>query len=202
MHKINTRLTEINLTIPPNQEKKTLHTIEGIREDDIRSLVASCKQNNINHSTYFDETYDEAEVEGSTNDFCLNQLNEPGRASDAVRIIIDSDCIHWIVLIVRNFAPGIGNLALAGGFLDTITELYSAAATRELDEEVGGLNWLTLSYSIKFDLPVQEIQGWDIRAKFAKYGMIVGGNAIIFLLDRDNDYILKINDHSTCCIIA
>lgn len=202
MRKINARLTEINRTIPSNQEKKTLHTIEEIKEDDERLLISSCEQNKINHLTYFNEEYDEDEVQGCTNEFCLNQRDEPGHASDAVRIIIDSDCIHWIVLIVRNFAPGRGNLALAGGFLDSITELYSEAATRELDEEVGGLNWLTLSYSIKFDLPEQKIPGWDIRASFAKYGMIVGGNAIIYLLDRDNDYILKRNSHSECCIIA
>ena len=201
MCKINDRLAEINESLPVNKHK-TLHHFSPIDDEGLQKLRNDCEINSILIDKYFDETNDSAEVTGCTNDFNLNQVDEPGRASDAIRIIIDSNGEHWIILIVRAFAPGIGNLALAGGFLDSITESHSKAADRELDEEVDGLNWLKSSYNIKFDLPEQKIPEWDIRAKFAKHGMIVGGNAIIYLLDSLNDNKLKTNCPSKCCIIA
>lgn len=115
MCKINDRLAEINESLPVNKHK-TLHYFSPIDDEGLQKLRNDCEINSILIDKYFDEKNDDTEVDGCTNDFCLNQLDEPGRASDAIRIIIDSNGNHWVILIVRAFAPGIGNLALAGGF--------------------------------------------------------------------------------------
>jgi len=65
---------------------------------------------------------------------------------------------------------------------------------------------LQFQFSIKFDLLTQAIKEWDIRAKFARHGMIVGANAIIYFLDQQTDYYLSnrrtCNKASEYCIIS
>jgi hypothetical protein len=205
MRKINESLAIINKSLVEDK-RKTLHTVSEYNNQYISQLIRLSKESGIIPNAYLDETNDDYEVEGCTNVFCLEQLDEAGKASDAIRIIIDSNKVHWIILIVRVFAPGIGNLALAGGFLDSALESNSGAADREFEEEVSGFVWLKSQFSIKFDLPTQAIKEWDIRAKFAKHGMIVGANAIIYFLDQKNDNYLSnrrvFNQASKCCIIS
>jgi hypothetical protein len=201
MKKINTRLEEINLTLP-DIGKKTLHVVDETNDYIFNTLIYNCSRCGISPDAYLDETNDEDEVNGCTNAFCLNQLDEPGRASDAIRIIVDEEETHWLILIVRSFAPGIGNLALAGGFLDKILEKVessSNAANREFDEEVSGAEWLSTQFNIKFDLPEQNIPQWDIRVRFAKHGMIVGGNAVIYILHPFGENLFRQNVSSICC---
>lgn len=201
MKKINTRLEEINLTLPEG-EKKTLHIVDETNEYIFNTLIYNCSRCGISPNTYLDESNDDQEVDGCTNAFCLNQLDEPGRASDAIRIIVDEEGIHWLILIVRSFAPGIGNLALAGGFLDKVLEKVessSNAANREFEEEVSGVEWLSSQFNIKFNLPEQHLPQWDIRTRFAKHGMIVGGNAVIYILHPFGENLFNENESGICC---
>jgi hypothetical protein len=211
MRKINTRLEEINeeleeinLTLPEGEKKgkKALHIVDETNDYIFNTLIYNCSRCGISPNAYLDEKNDEDEVNGCTNTFCLNQLDEPGRASDAIRIIVDEEGIHWLILIVRSFAPGIGNLALAGGFLDKVLEKVessSDAANREFEEEVSGAEWLSTQFNIKFDLPEQRLPQWDIRARFAKHGMIVGGNAVIYILHPFGENLFIQNETDICC---
>ncbi len=190
MNKINERLIILN-NVLPTEEQKTLHSFVPTQESDKETLRTQCGRLSINPDGYFDEKNDSTEVDGCTNEWCLNQLNEVGQASDAVRIIIDSLGVHWVVLIIRVFAPGIGNYSIAGGFLDSKLEKFNEAADRECDEEVDGLTGLTEKH--KFELPLQESKEWDSRARFAKHGMCVGGNAVIYVQTKNP------SNQPSCC---
>jgi ribosomal protein S16 len=134
----------------------------------------------INVDMYLDDTNDDAEVEGCTNDWCLDQTNDNGKASDSISLLIDKDGFIWTVLIIRGFAPGIGNLAIAGGFLDKklngTTESYIEGAKREQKEELNGVKFSIKAE--KYKLNVKTITDWDFRPKFP--GMTVGGLANVY----------------------
>ncbi len=143
--------------------------------DDARSM-------GLNIHMYLDETNDEAEVSGCTTVWCLDQKEESGKAADSISLLIDKDGVAWTVLIRRGFAPGIRNLAIAGGYLDKkvngVMESYTEAANRELYEEIKGLHFKDATPSI-IELSEQKIIDWDPRPKFN--GMIVGGVAKVYI---------------------
>lgn len=134
----------------------------------------------INVDMYLNDTNDDAEVAGCTTDWCLDQSNENGKASDSISLLIDKNDRIWTVLIIRGFAPGIGNLAIAGGFLDKklngTTESYIQGAKREQKEELNGVKFSITAE--KYILDVKTITDWDFRPKFA--GMTVGGIANVY----------------------
>jgi ribosomal protein S16 len=136
----------------------------------------------LNIDMYFNETNDNAEVVGCTNDWCLDQKEESGKAADSIILLIDKDDILWTALIRRGFAPGIGNLAIAGGFLDKKLngkmESYVEAAIRERGEEIKGLTFNEISPLI-IELTEQHIIDWDPRPKFN--GMIIAGVAEVYI---------------------
>jgi hypothetical protein len=136
----------------------------------------------LNIDMYFNEINDDAEVAGCTNDWCLDQKEESGKAADSISLLIDKDGILWTVLIRRGFAPGIGNLAIAGGFLDKKLngkmESYTEAAIRELREEIKGLTFNEITPLI-IELTEKHIIDWDPRPKFN--GMLVGGVAKVYI---------------------
>jgi hypothetical protein len=136
----------------------------------------------LNFAMYLDDTNDAAEVAGCTTDWCLDQKEETGKAADSISLLIDKDGIFWTVLIRRGFAPGIGNLAIAGGFLDKklngTMESFTETANRELEEEIDGLKFKD-SNPLIIELSVQHIIDWDPRPKFN--GMIVGGQAKVYI---------------------
>jgi len=134
----------------------------------------------INVDMYLNDTNDDEEVAGCTTDWCLDQTNENGKASDSISLLIDKDDRIWTVLIIRGFAPGIGNLAIAGGFLDKklngTTESYIQGAKREQKEELNGVKFSITAE--KYTLDVKTITDWDFRPKFP--GMTVGGVANVY----------------------
>lgn len=143
---------------------------------------AKARALDLNIDMYFNETNDDAEVTGCTNDWCLDQKEESGKAADSISLLIDKDGVFWTVLIRRGFAPGIGNLAIAGGFLDKkvngTMESYTEAANREQGEEINGLHFKDARPLI-IELSEQKIIDWDPRPKFN--GMIVGGVAKVYI---------------------
>lgn len=136
----------------------------------------------LNIDMYFDETNDNAEVAGCTNNWCLDQVEGPGKAADSISFLIDKNGVFWTVLIRRGFAPGIGNLAIAGGFLDKkingSMESYAEAADREKDEEIKGMKFKDTIPSV-IELTEKSITDWDPRPKYD--GMIVGGQAKVYI---------------------
>ena len=141
------------------------------------SIIVEARELGIDPSKYLDETTDVDDVQQCSNDWCLNQNAECGKAADNVQIITDLDGVDWLVLIVRQFGPGRAQLAWAGGLVDK-GETFKAAALREKDEETE----VTVSDSgakkdsfttTQTELRPVKMMDWDPRAKFVE-GMEVG----------------------------
>jgi len=157
-------------------------TKEGKRQFQINEMsnvvntLTEARELEIDTSKYLDETTDEDDVQQCTNDWCMNQNAECGKAADNVQIITDLDGVDWLVLIVRQFGPGRAQLAWAGGLVDK-GETFKAAALREKDEETevsltGGANRVSFT-TTQTELRPVKMMDWDPRAKFVT-GMEVG----------------------------
>ncbi len=155
-------------------------------ECDVQDLVARAILNQINPFPYFDKTDDDAEIKGTSNDFCFNQerTKEQGYmvvASDKVSAFIDALGRIFIVGIERGNAPGINSVAHAGGFNDIkkdgTRENESETATREGNEEaIHNITELGITFTsiVKATL----YKWWDFRA-FACDGAWIGAKVFI-----------------------
>ena len=152
-------------------EGKELFDLDNmVREIDIEQIKREAEIFGIDTSKYLNEENDADDVAQCTTPWCLDQLTEPGKASDNVQIITDLDGVDWIVLIVRKFGPGRNDLALAGGFVDP-GETFEVAAAREKNEETEVE--LSGSYATGgTNLDTVFMMDWDPRAKFP-HGMMV-----------------------------
>ncbi len=127
----------------------------------------------VDVSGYLDESYDEQDIAGCDNDFCLNQRDKAGEAGDLVTILRDAEGQDHVLLIVRANAPGKSQVALPGGFKEAKDKSAAAMCQREGDEETGykarGVN------TRYFELTQVQSKTWDPRPLFAKHGMINDG---------------------------
>ncbi len=158
-------------------------------ECDVQDLVARAILNQINPFPYFDKTDDDAEIKGTSNDFCFNQertktqVDHPFMviASDKVSVFVDALGNIYIVGIARGNAPGINSVAHAGGFNDIkkdgTRETESETATREGNEEaIHNITELGITFTsiVKATL----YKWWDFRA-FACDGAWIGAKVFI-----------------------
>jgi hypothetical protein len=138
----------------------------------ICDLKESARTLHVDISGYLDESYDDLDIAGCDNDFCLNQLDTPCQAGDLVTILLDADDQDHVLLIVRGNAPGKTQIALPGGFKEG-KESASELCKREAHEETGYVaNGASTHY---FDLDQVVSKTWDPRPRFARYGMINDG---------------------------
>jgi hypothetical protein len=153
-------------------------------ECDVQDLVARAILNQINPFPYFDTTNDDAEIKGTSNDFCFNQERTKKQeehpfmvvASDKVSAFIDAFGRIFIVGIERGNAPGINSVAHAGGFNDKKTdgtyETVLETAIREGNEEaIHNINELGITFMSIVDAKLYK--WWDFRA-FACDGAWIG----------------------------
>lgn len=158
-------------------------------ECDVQDLVARAILNQINPFPYFDTTNDDAEIKGTSNDFCFNQERTKTQedypymviASDKVSVFVDALGNIYIVGIERCNAPGINSVAHAGGFNDIkkdgTRETVSETATREGNEEAIH-NITELGITFKSVVNAKLYKWWDFRA-FACYGAMIGAKVFI-----------------------
>ena len=171
---IGQNISELHLT-------EEMHTLYKFRD----LLYKESSDLGIDLTQYCNEELDLDDVEQCTNGsersrvFNFDQqLSEPGKASDNVKILrgLDGD---FLVVIKREFGPGRGCCAFAGGLLEE-GETNKECALREGDEEVQmslkGLQYKSLTY----EMNQLHTYWWDPRARFP-YGMING--ALVTLMD-------------------
>lgn len=135
-------------------------------------LKELAKELGVDVSGYLDETYDEQDIAGCDNDFCLNQRDKPGEAGDLVTILCDSEGQDHVLLIVRANAPGKSQVALPGGFKEgkeSAAELCKREGNEETCYKANGV------YTRYFELTQVRSKTWDPRPLFAKHGMINDG---------------------------
>jgi hypothetical protein len=138
----------------------------------ISELKKSADDLGVDISGYLDESYDDADIAGCDNDFCLNQRETPGEAGDLVTILTDGDGQDHVLLIVRGNAPGMSQVALPGGF-KAGKESAAEMCKREGAEETGYATSGTVTRY--FELEQVRSKTWDPRPLFAKGGMINDG---------------------------
>jgi hypothetical protein len=142
----------------------------------------------VNPQKYVDIDMDDDDVAQSTNSWCLNQQTIRGKASDNIVIITDLDDVDWFILIQRQFGPGCGQAAWAGGFVDN-EETFTEAALREKDEETtiefNGNTNVTFSVTTT-ELSVIISNDWDPRAKFVE-GMENGAVVTHYVFTKINE---------------
>lgn len=126
----------------------------------------------VDVSGYLDEEYDDKDIDGCNNDFCLTQRETPGQAGDLVTILLDDVGCDHVLLIVRRNAPGMSQVALPGGFKEG-KESAVEMCKREGAEETGYVS--TGVITKYFELEQVNSRTWDPRPLFAKKGMIVDG---------------------------
>jgi hypothetical protein len=162
-------------------------------------VTSRAAQLSVNVDSYLNTANDKVDVDGCTNSWNftiypheymvngtvdetkLNTLKD-GRnsASDTVPIITDLNGDDWFVLIIRGNAPGKGNYAWPGGFVDG-KETFAEAAKREFDEEVGGSSELgTGASDVNVETAITDLGttiqlDWDPRIKVFN-GMTVGAS--------------------------
>ncbi len=126
----------------------------------------------VNVSGYLDETYDDQDITGCDNDFCLNQRDKAGEAGDLVTILCDSEGQDHVLLIVRGNSPGKSQVALPGGFKEgkeSAAAMYQREGAEETNYKASGV------CTRYFELTQVRSKTWDPRPLFAKHGMINDG---------------------------
>ena len=140
--------------------------------DKLSVFMLKAKQLHIDVSGYLDESYDDDDIKGCDNDFCLNQKDTPGHAGDLITILRDADGCDHVLLIVRGNSPGKSQVALPGGFKEG-KESAAQMCKRECEEETGyNSSGVTTQY---YELTTVKSGNWDARPLFAKHGMICEG---------------------------
>jgi hypothetical protein len=154
-------MRKVNAVLEKHAGKMQFNVPEDI---DIEKALENATALGCDVTLYMDEAADVDDVEQCTNEWCLNQSETCGKASDNVVIITDLDGVDWFVLIVRQNGPGRNQLAWAGGFVDN-NETFKDAAIREMDEEmeIGITGKYTTTHT---ELPTVKMNDWDPRAKF------------------------------------
>ncbi len=135
-----------------------------------RQLITDAILLNVDISKYIDHGKNiDDDIEGCSNGWNQNQkLDTYETAADSVIIIKDINNESYVLTIVRKNAPGIGNVAFPGGFVDPTDRTVKNAALRELEEETGfdELNITTYASKTEHQLPVHNTYCWDPRGKF------------------------------------
>jgi len=140
-------------------------------------LAAAAEKYGVDISSYFDESFDDDDVEQSTNDFSLGK-DKSGKIVAADAVIIKDE--RYVMMIGRAFGPFRGSYALPGGFLDK-GESFADAAAREMQEEVGVPDPIATNV---YNIGVVDSFDWDPRAlKGAKVG------AVVFHVPSDTKHI-------------
>lgn len=141
--------------------------------NDIPRFKREAEELGVDVSGYLDETYDDSDIAGCDNDFCLNQRETSGEAGDLVTIIRDVRGDEHVLVIVRANSPGKNQVALPGGFKEA-KESVAELCKREAREETGytTTGGVTTRW---FELETVKSKTWDPRPLFAKEGMINHG---------------------------
>ena len=138
-------------------------------------LVRESKKTKANISSYFDDSYDDQDIDDATNEFSLSKESKIV-ASDAVIITSDDNGTPMVLMISRLHGPFKGAHALPGGFRDA-GESFGAAADREMMEEVGISSDQATSRTFLGEVDAND---WDPRAYKGAY---VG--AVAYEVPRD-----------------
>jgi ADP-ribose pyrophosphatase YjhB (NUDIX family)/DNA polymerase III epsilon subunit-like protein len=127
-------------------------------------LVRESKKTKANISSYFDDSYDDQDIDDATNEFSLSKESKIV-ASDAVIITSDDNGTPMVLMISRLHGPFKGAHALPGGFRDA-GESFEAAADREMMEEVGISSDQATSRTFLGEVDAND---WDPRAYKGAY---------------------------------
>lgn len=178
IRKVNLILLENNKVLFPMSER--MLELDSL----VPEMLLKSTEFGVDPSLYLDESTDQDDVEQCTDgkdhadqrtkSFNFTQNEEPGKASDSLKIITDLNGEDWFVVIKRKFGPGRGNYALAGGFVDP-EESFADAAIRE-DAEETDTNIEDRDDVVDFTITTQVLDvvktnHWDPRGRFAKAGM-------------------------------
>jgi hypothetical protein len=126
----------------------------------------------VDVSGYLDELYDDADLSGCNNDFCLNQCDTPGVSGNLVTILRDDNKQDYVVLVVRSNAPGVPQVALPSGFKRG-KEAPEETCKRGGIEETGYVSKGTDTRY--YELSSVTSKTWDPRPAFGKAGTINHG---------------------------
>ena len=151
----------------------------------ISALFEKAKELGVNISGYFDESYDHDNITGMTNPFCMTKRPTITATGDLITIFQDSVGVFHVLLIERKNAPGIGELALPGGFQDA-NESLKQTCLREGDEETnvaelvdGDGNKVILQ-----ELTTIRSYNWDPRPGLAFHGTCSAGVLKLVIMPR------------------
>ncbi|TNE30949.1 MAG: hypothetical protein EP349_04645 [Alphaproteobacteria bacterium] len=97
------------------------------------------------------------------------------KAADQIRISLDDDGNAYVKLIIRQLDPGLGLLALAGGFKDQGETDQQAADREEMEEASGETGTLVSSYQIDRRPVAGDVRVWGgpDRADGVKNGDVI-----------------------------
>lgn len=97
------------------------------------------------------------------------------KAADQIRISLDDDGHAYVKLIIRQLDPGLGLLALAGGFKDPGETDQQAADREEMEEASGETGKLVSSYQIDRRPVAGDVRVWGgpDRADGVKNGDVI-----------------------------
>ncbi|MBL1146421.1 MAG: hypothetical protein HND56_05770 [Pseudomonadota bacterium] len=97
------------------------------------------------------------------------------KAADQIRISLDDDGNAYVKLIIRQLDPGLGLLALAGGFKDQGETDQQAADREEMEEASGATGTLVSSYQIDRRPVAGDVRVWGgpDRADGVKNGDVI-----------------------------
>lgn len=193
---VNDKFTRLNMEIDAKNERNSEMNLVRLKlmtvtqemifiENNIDQIIQSAIIMGINYERYIN--VEEDDVEQCSNGFCQNQLDKPGKASDAVIVIKNGPNGRlYLLSIKRANGPGRNNIALPGGFLDfcektNAIESFQNASIRELNEEVGGINVLLSIPAKVLKLIVEQFHSlsWDPRGRFPE-GMYLGAIIVIY----------------------
>ena len=187
-----------NANILPDYTQLKLHPLmstEDYNASFTNAILTACKLG-INWKTYINTNSDKDEVDGVTNAFCFNQSKE-FRAGDNLVFVVSKDGSICTLVILREFAPGIHSLALAGGMFDPSKckpdelETPLQCSRRELYEEtnivVDALKFEALTIILQGIIPLEYRKCWDFRMRAmeafisAVYNVIIPRGTIFYV---------------------
>lgn len=137
--------------------------------DELASFVREAKELGVNISKYISVTNDHVDVAGFKNSWCRDVQDSPVETGDLVSIVIDADNVPHVLVIVREYSPGIGQVALPGGMKE-VSETTDETCLREsLEETSFATTGMTTTHH---RLATLKSMTSDPRPRMSKHGSI------------------------------
>lgn len=131
------------------------------------TMFRNAAQHGVDVTKYIDTSNDAVDVAGFANPWCREVQDTVVETGDLVTIIIDADKVPHLLVIVREFSPGVNQLALPGGFKEALESAKQTCLREGAEETAYASSGMRTTYH---HLDTVSSKTWDPRPRMSQHG--------------------------------